>query len=247
MTGARKIIITRPKRDADLFAEQIIQQIGRVDRNEIIFSPVLDITPATIIPCLDRVTAFAFTSANGVRALAPHLTGVHLSMPSFVVGPASAQAARDAGFSTVFEAGGDVDSLTSLIVHHAPKIPECMVYHGAGSVIRGNLVGTLRARKIAARHEAIYQADPLPGLSAGAHQALSSSFSGGPEIIVTLFSPRSGRLFCEQVGKAGLSKQLANCHAYCLSEAVEQSVTGFDAVKIATAQTMNALIDLLKP
>ncbi|MFM8753174.1 MAG: uroporphyrinogen-III synthase, partial [Phenylobacterium sp.] len=60
----------------------------------------------------------AFTSANGVRAfarLSPRRTG-----PVYVVGSATAAAARAAGFPAIREGGGDVTGLAARILADPP-------------------------------------------------------------------------------------------------------------------------------
>lgn len=65
------------------------------------------------LPDLEGFAAIAFTSRNGVSAMANLLPRRDLRV--FTVGEATAQAAREAGFSDVESADGAVDDLVGLI------------------------------------------------------------------------------------------------------------------------------------
>ena len=65
------------------------------------------------VPDLDEFAALAFTSRNGVSAFA-ELT-LRRDRRVFTVGEATAQAAREAGFSNVRSADGAVDDLVALV------------------------------------------------------------------------------------------------------------------------------------
>ena len=76
--------------------------------------PLLAIRPLSpALPDLGGFAALAFTSRNGVSAFAD-LTPWR-DRPVFTVGEATAQAAREAGFSDVQSADGAVDDLVALI------------------------------------------------------------------------------------------------------------------------------------
>lgn len=77
--------------------------------------PLLAIRPLSpTLPDLEGFGALAFTSRNGVSAFA-NLTP-RRDRRVFTVGEATAQAAREAGFSDVQTADGAVDDLAALIV-----------------------------------------------------------------------------------------------------------------------------------
>ncbi len=81
---------------------------------EPVVQPLLAIRPLSpALPDLKDFAALAFTSRNGVSAFA-HLTP-RRDLRVFAVGEATAQAAREAGFSDVQSADGAVDDLVALI------------------------------------------------------------------------------------------------------------------------------------
>ena len=64
--------------------------------------------------------AVIVTSANALRAIAPHLAGSRLlKLPLFAVGEHTAAAARDAGFGDVIASRGDAGALRDLVLARA--------------------------------------------------------------------------------------------------------------------------------
>src|SRR5258708_12076890 len=64
-----------------------------------------------------RYGAIIVTSANALRAIAPHLAGSRLlKLPLFAVGEHTASAARDAGFGEVITGKGDAAALRELVL-----------------------------------------------------------------------------------------------------------------------------------
>jgi len=81
-------------------------------------APLLTIRPLpealSVAPDFTTVAALAFTSPNGVEAFAA-LTPDLRDRPVFAVGDATADAARDAGFTDARSAAGDIHALAALI------------------------------------------------------------------------------------------------------------------------------------
>ena len=102
------VLITRPRHDAEAVA-RVLATRGV----ESLIEPLLEITnlPQAALD-LDGVQAVLLTSANGARALAQATTRRDLTV--LAVGPATAAAASDAGFTQVETAAGDVNALAGL-------------------------------------------------------------------------------------------------------------------------------------
>ncbi len=229
-----KIIITRPSPDAEVFAGEI-SRLGA----EPVMSPVMAIRMRRAPVDLGGVGALAFTSANGVRAFcANSSTRNH---PVFAVGEATAAAATAAGFADVSAAKSDVESLATLI---AMAKPSSVVLHLAGSARAGDLAALLAAKGVAARRAVLYDAEKIARLSPEAEAAL---LKNPRDVAVALFSPRSARLFVEQVASAGLTGQLREALALCLSADVAAAAceTGWNAVEIAPSRKMEAMAQLV--
>jgi len=213
-----RILITRPEEDAAPLAD-ILTGLGHEVRVEPLLSVRLRDGAA-----LDTADAQAllFTSANGVRAAAQLTTSRHL--PALCVGDATARAAREAGFTRVESASGDVHGLAELV--RAICSPDGgPLLHVAGSVSAGDLGGDLR-------------------LSDEAQAALA----GRRIDAVTLFSPRTARTFARIVQEAGLGGMLDTVDLLCLSTAVAEALGALPKrrVLVAAEPTQTALIDLIR-
>lgn len=226
--ASARVIVTRPEPDASAFAA-MVEAAGMTP----VLSPAMEIQFQPKDVSFDAVTALAFTSANGVRALlqAP-LPARVLALPVFTVGAASADAARKAGFGEVAAAGGDVASLAALIGESAPK--GAAVLHISGSDPAGDLVGLLTASGIAVRRAELYAAKPAPRLSAAAEDALSEP-SGHDW--AAFFSPRTARLFIGQARASGVAGRLSAIRAACLSDAVAEAARGATWKDLTVADT----------
>ena len=114
MSGRPRVWVTRARLGADRTAERL-RGLGM----EPVVQPLLAVQPLSpALPDLDRFAALVFTSLNGVAAYADltprrdHLV--------FAVGDATAQAARDIGFTKARSAAGDLEDLTRLLAEAAP-------------------------------------------------------------------------------------------------------------------------------
>lgn len=147
----------------------------------------------------------AFTSANGVRAyarLSPRRAG-----PVYVVGAATAAAARAAGFADVIEGAGNVEALADRILADAPAGE---VLHASAREPAGDLVGRLAAAGRPARRVALYAArDTQPG-SHDLEAALASPF-------VLVHSPRAGRRLAGLLVKARVRPFVLGLSQACLA------------------------------
>ena len=70
-------------------------------------------------PCLEGMSALAFTSQNGVAMFAA--LSRERDLPVFTVGDATAEAARGQGFRSVRSAGGALADLAALLIAEAPR------------------------------------------------------------------------------------------------------------------------------
>ncbi len=230
-----KVINTRPSPDAEAFSAAI-----RARGATPVLSPVMAIHfregPAVVLP--DE--ALAFTSANGVRAFAR--ANADRGFHAFAVGEATADEARRVGFAGVTTAGGDVESLASLI---AVTKGSLQVLHLAGSERSGDLVAALGVLGVAARRLVLYDAAPVANLADEARGLLASE----PEnCAVGLFSPRSAALFFAQAVRAGVEGSLSGATLLALSDMVAAAALSdrWGHVKIASARTVEALLDLIR-
>ncbi|WP_395022087.1 uroporphyrinogen-III synthase [Dongia sp.] len=216
-------LITRPLEDAKPLAELLA---GR--GVECTVEPLLEIAPlADAAIDLDGVQALLFTSANGVRAFAAKSSRRDLKV--LTVGDGSATTAREVGFSDVTAAGGDVEALAALVIAKLdPKAGP--LFHGAASVLAGDLQGKLEAAGFTLRRVVLYEAKTATTLT---HETRMNLALGGVDMLL-LFSPRTARTFAELWRKAD-APSLGKTTALCLSAAVAREIADLGWLRIETA------------
>ena len=206
---APTVIVTRPLPDGADFAEQC-REAGLSP----ILAPLIDVQLLKPAISLDEVGALAFTSANGVRAFCALIE--RPALPVFAVGEATGQMARRAGFTEIYEAGGDAASLKDLIISQR-DVFSGVVLHCAGTTVRKDLIRGLEIAGIPARKVVLYDAVAAERLPS----QLQAAFNEEPRSCwVSFFSPRTANIFAGHVEQEGLAPQLSSMGAVCLSEAV---------------------------
>jgi uroporphyrinogen-III synthase len=195
-----RVWITRAQPGADSTAVRV-RDLGL----EPLVEPLLEVRALPAEPVeLDGVGAIAFTSANAVRAFAPR--SPRRALPVFVVGAATAAAARSAGFEDVRSADGDVRALGKLVASQRSAL-DGAILHPSAAEPAGDLVGALTAAGLKARRLAMYETvvrsptpaliDALPGIrfvlahSPRGAKALGEMLerSPAPQLIALCLSP----------------------------------------------------------
>lgn len=238
MATPRTVLVTRPEPDATAFAERIAA-LG----HKPLIAPLLDIRFHDAKVSLDDVAALVFTSANGVRALVHAVPDApSRGIDVFAVGEATASAAREAGFSPVSTADGDVESLARTIAA-ALKGRGGTVLHVAGRDRAGDLVALLERDGIPARRAVLYAAEPATAFPGDVRDALAH----GAVDDVVIFSPRTARQFVTLMEKAELSPSAAGLRLLALSPSVAEAATGlaFADVAVAPRRDQAAILEFL--
>ena len=228
-TAGRRVWVTRASPGAEATAARL------TDRGFVaLVAPLLEVRPVDGGPVdLADVGALAFTSANGVAALAARSD--RRDLPVYAVGAATARAAWAAGFSNVVSAGGDVAALAQAI--HSAGAPDGCVFHAAPAEPAGDLVGALAAVGIPARAVTIYETAPVAlGPETVARVASADA--------VLLHSPKAARLQARHLAE----HPAGGLRALCLSDAVAAPLEGAGLATIRAAATPSetALLDLLE-
>ncbi len=233
-----RALITRPAEDAkSLQAELRRRGIA------VMHEPMLSIERMTDVAIdTDGVQGLLFTSSNGVRAFTS--LSDERDLPAFAVGDATARACRDAGFSQVHSAAGDVDALANYVIEHCNPLDGRLVQI-AGTVSAGDLAGALRAAGFIIDRIPIYEAHAASALSAETRTAMKN----GRIDAVLFFSPRTAATFVSLAQGAGLEDACRNINAFCLSPAVAKraSALPWKRVTIAAEPTQTALLASLDP
>jgi uroporphyrinogen-III synthase len=185
---------------------------------------------------LTGVAALAFTSVNGVAAFA-RLHGDR-DRPVFAVGDRTARAAREAGFTEVASADGDVEALAALVQRAAARLSGS-VLHPSALEPAGDLVSLLAAVGVGARRLAVYETidrDPSPATLAELDDLEA----------VLLHSPRAARSLARRLAE----RPAPNLRVLCLSPAVARPLEalaragGLKSVTSAPHPTETALLAL---
>jgi uroporphyrinogen-III synthase len=196
-----RVAITRTLPDAEHTAERV-RALGA----EPILAPLITIIPCAYNTNVEDAQALLFTSANGVHAF-PDARRLH-AKPVLTVGDATAEAARDAGFSDVRSADGDVGALAALAKAMLQPSAGKLV-HIAGDHVAGNLSGDLRAASFTVERCIAYAARAAIVPPAELLQPLD---------IVLFHSARAAETFVA-LGAPNADKLTAAC----ISEAVAQA------------------------
>jgi uroporphyrinogen-III synthase len=165
------------------------------------------------------------------EALAGHQWRAELAaLPLFAVGARSAQAARQAGFSDVVSADGDVGDLVALLAGRFAGRGARLLYL-AGEDRTGDLAGALAAHGITVETAVVYRT-----VAAGDFPAqLRAALAAGPLDGVLHYSRRSAQAFLTGAQVAGLlAPALAAVH-FCLSAEVAAPLEAAGAVRVRIA------------
>jgi uroporphyrinogen-III synthase len=206
-----RIWITRTQPGASDTAERLCA-LG----HEPVIDPVLEVRKLTPKIDLDGVTALAFTSRNGVEAFAA--LSPTRDLPLFVVGDATADAARAAGFASVRSAGGDVEALAELI-----NVEGLVLCPGAAEPAT-DLPTLLARRGVETRAAAVYETVALHPTTALSQLAALDA--------VLVHSPKAARVL------AGLIAPAAAPHLLfaCISEKAAKPLIDAGHQKLRAAQ-----------
>lgn len=231
-----RVLVTRPKEDADGFAAALAARGHRAS-----VDPMLLVRPVAGPPLdLAGAQALVMTSANGVRAFASR--DADRTLPVYAVGDATARAAREAGFADVVSATGDVDALAALVARRLDPA-KGWVLHAAAGQVAGDLGGALTKAGFDYRRAVLYETHPASAL----RPETVAAFQKGSIDAVALFSPRTAATFAGLAAAAGLEPVLARVRAVCLSDAVAKAVGGLSwaAVAVAARPDQDSLLDAL--
>lgn len=193
------VLLTRARADA----ERLAAQLRAAGAAHVEIAPLLRIVPTGALPT--KPAALLLTSGNAVDAWT--LGGGASGLPVWTVGPRTADRARAAGLE-LRGVAADVEALAALVPADAPPL-----VHLRGAEVRGDLVGALRLRGLAATEIVVYVQQTL-ALSEAARALLKA----GP-VIAPLYSVRSAERLIGQLDPL----ERAELRPVCLSEAVAEA------------------------
>ncbi len=159
-------------------------------------SPALKLRETEPAPDLDTtgLQGLIFTSANGVRFFAARCAD--RAPTAWCVGPATAAAARDAGFDRIVDADGASDALADRITTDADPAAGPLL-HVANIAAAGDLAATLRRRGFLVDFAPLYETADADGLSDEAVETLK----GGADCAVLIHSAKGAAAFSRLAGR----------------------------------------------
>lgn len=232
-----RVVLTRPKEDSERTAEAV-----RAHGHEVLVAPLLRIEPVNA-ELRTNWGGVIITSANAAAAIAVHPAREGLiKLPVFAVGKRSADAARQAGFTDITTAGGDVRDLLRTIVEHGADAKGPLLYL-AGEDRAGDLIGDLTVRGIAAEMAVVYRAAAAPP-----PMALLRALRADQVDAVLHFSKRSAESYIAGAAAMGAAAPALAVRHFCLSEQVAEPLRNAGAKRIAIAKRPDeaAMIELIK-
>lgn len=188
-----RVAVTRTLPDAERTAARL-----RAHGAEAVVAPLLTIVPCGYDTNTEGAQAIIFTSTNGVRAF-PDVRGARDRLV-LTVGNATAEAAREAGFSDVRSADGDVNALAALAKRTLDPTGAKLI-HIAGDHVAGDLGGALRA--------AGFQIERRLAYASVAVAELPPPYRG-PLDVVLFHSPRAAETFVA-LGAPHAERLVAGC------------------------------------
>lgn len=181
LTGSGTLVLlTRPKGSSDAFLTAL-----RGLRADIVEAPVQEIVPVGEMVDLAPDAAAIFTSRHAVRRVRNGAGRL-----AFCVGDATADAAREAGFTAV-SASGDAQDLRALLIRERP--PGDLVYL-RGRHVSHDLAADLKREGFKVESFIVYDQQEValdPETLAAVRRAT--------RLVFPLFSPRSARILARQL------------------------------------------------
>ncbi|MGN6571910.1 MAG: uroporphyrinogen-III synthase [Pseudolabrys sp.] len=227
-----RVAITRPQPNGERSAKAL-----RAQGHDVLLAPLMRVEPIAADLAGDW-SAVVVTSANAPAALnAPREL---LKLPLFAVGARSAETARQAGFTDVTSADGDVHELVRLIVQrHRGTAP---ILYLAGDHRAADFVGALARHGIATEMRVVYRAVTAPFPA-----RLTDALRNGTLDAVLHYSNRSAENYVAGARTAGVAREALGVRHLCLSEQVAAPLRTAGAADVAVAKHPDeaALIELL--
>jgi uroporphyrinogen-III synthase len=163
----RRVLITRPSEDAAPLAAKLAA-MGIESHVE----PLLTIAPVAGAKVeLEGVQALLFTSANGVRAFTA--LSPERGLLAFAVGDQTARTLKEAGFSAIESASGDVEDLAKLVSRRLDPAKGALL-HAASSKVAGDLAGRLGEGGFEIRRAVLYESKVAEALGPATIKALNA-------------------------------------------------------------------------
>ena len=236
------VLVTRPSPDDETTAKAL-----RARGFEVLRAPMLRFEPVPFQDDADaNYGAVIVTSANALRAIAPHLASRLVKLPLFAVGENTAEAARDAGFGEVIASKGDAGALRDLVLARAKSKQlrkASPILYLAGADLARDLASELGENGFTVVTQTTYRMVPAPSLP----QEVCDAFVAHEIEAVLHYSRRSARAFLEASRAGGVEISALALPQCCISPAVAVVLRDAGATQVTAAASPdeNALFEAL--
>lgn len=222
---ALPVIVTR----AEPGAAETLQRLRDLGQRAIA-SPALTLVPRpeTSLPDAASLAGLVFTSANGVRTYCARRED--RSLTAWCVGPATAAAAREAGFSQVQESAGNARDLTDFIAARSRPAAKPLL-HVANMAAAGGLKGRLESHGFTVDFAPIYQMQPASTLSTEAVACLDR----GDSAIILIHSAKGAAAFADLIAPY----QTEQLYIVAISQAAAEPLARFQPDQISWSDQPN--------
>ena len=211
---------------------------------EPVIEPQLEIVDTGVEIDLAGVQAVLASSANGIAALSRRIGSGNMpgKIRVLTVGDATAEAARDCGFTDVESAAGDASSLAALASARCDPAAGRLL-HVAGGHIAGNMADQLERAGFTVDRAVLYEARTPAALGKDTARRISA----GDIDAVLFYSSRTAETFFRLADEAGLRDACAAMSAVCLSAAVAEAAKKIDwrRVRVAASPDGAAMVTAL--
>lgn len=234
----RRVLVTRPQPGANATAARLAR-MG--------FAPV--VLPLTRIDPVEpelRRDAAAYgavmvTSANALRHAPPGLLAALAGKPVYAVGDATADAARETGFTDIFSASGTAIELAAMIATRLAA--GARLLHLAGTIRTAGLDDALRASGFVVEVAETYRADKVSYST----DFVISALGAAPVWGATVFSERGGVLLAELAGGTSAGELLESTRFFCISHKAAAPLRALAGgrVAVSAAPTEDGVLALL--
>lgn len=226
--GHKAILITRPREQAAAYAQELEGE-GFATQS----APLLEFYPLAFdIPDLMLFEGLVFTSAQALRVFGCPEAAQNLTL--YVVGEATAAAARSLGYSDVIEGDSDGRALAALIEESCGGGPLRLLYV-RGREVSYPLAEDLRGRGCVVDEVSVYGARQIDAFDAAVMDAIKNEHLQA----VTFFSKRTADAFVAAIELAGLEASLGAIKALCISDGVLRCVRDLKWQSTHVAHTPN--------
>lgn len=233
----KTVLVTRPQPGATRTSERLLCA-G--------FLPL--VLPLTRIVALDaarpkvKFAAVAVTSASALREASDALLRPLLKAPCFVVGEATAAAARARGFETVTMGGGDGASLAQTVIEELPT-KGCILYL-TGKVRAPDFEQSLRKSQVHFRCILTYDTVSVSYTT----EFLLDFFAQKRIDCCLLYSRWGAEEFLRLTSRPEIAHHFDNTTIFCLSRRIADALSAsrHGAIHVAAKPEEDALVQLMR-